>query len=169
MCEDAIESLLIRRYNEAIIIKRNKEFSEIRATFVYNLINEYNQLFNEKAIEVLEEKKILGRISELVNTEDFMYLLENSAYLEKVRCTFKENNFKIGNAKIKLIKIEETIINLMVLYNQEFVRFIDKNQICINRDIKNTDLETRKEIEQLQNQLLSKNMFNELANANLLF
>ena len=57
----------------------------------------------------------------------------------------------------------------MVLYNQEFVRFIDKNQICINRDIKNTDLETRKEIEQLQNQLLSKNMFNELANANLLF
>ena len=168
MREDVIESLLIKRYRESIVINGNKKFAKIRATFVSNLINEYNQLFDDEAIEVLEEKKILDRISELVHTEDFMYLLANSVYLEKVKCTFEGNHFKVGKAKMKLIKMEESIINLMVLYNQEYEKFINKNQEYVNSDIKNIDLETRKEIKEFQNQLLSKNMFNELANANLL-
>ena len=145
-----------------------KETAEIQKNYSINFIKEFERLSNCSLKLLEDEKCVYSRVYEFMNTDLFLNMLGNNRYRNKISDILKRDDLFLGNCKIKLINLENTLDFLCSSYKDEFREFVENSKKQIEAEIKQCDTHTKNEIREIFNKkICSMDFYNYISNENL--
>lgn len=145
------------------------ESKKIQDSYWKKFIEEFSRLIDRNNKEYEDEKKSIGKLKGLIESEMFRHLLENNKYYEKVNSVITKEPLVVGKSHTKLLNIYHELVALCDSYKREYASFIEDVEKKMKADYCKFDAETKSVFENVFNTNVCKESFyNTLCNKGII-